>query len=228
MADKVSEASAAIIRQGDFFMQIFTVLLLAVGLSMDAFAVAICKGLSLREMKWHHAVICGCYFGGFQALMPLIGYYIGLLFAKIDWIDKASAWIAFGLLAVIGANMIRESFSKETEECDASFSPKAMLPMAVATSIDALAAGVAMYMDSVGDTGRQLNIFVQVLMIGVTTFLFSFVGVKVGNRFGRKYKSSAEFVGGCILILLGVKALLEGLGIVKFDLGEMLKSIFNL
>lgn len=209
-------------------MQFFSVFLLAVGLSMDAFAVAICKGLSLREMKWRHAVICGIYFGGFQALMPLIGYYIGSLFARISWIDKVSAWIAFGLLAVIGGNMIRESFSKEVEDCSCSFSPKTMLPMAVATSIDALAAGVAIYMDSVGDGAGQINIYLQILMIGVTTFLFSLVGVKVGNRFGRKYKSSAEFVGGCILILLGVKALLEGLGIIDLDLGGLLKSVFNM
>lgn len=209
-------------------MQIFTVLLLAVGLSMDAFAVAICKGLSLREMKLKHSLICGAYFGGFQALMPLIGYYIGMLFAQIEWIDKVSAWIAFGLLVIIGGNMIRESFSKEEEDCDASFSPAAMLPMAVATSIDALAAGVAMYMDSVGEASGSINVFVQVIMIGITTFLFSAAGVKVGNKFGSKYKSSAEFVGGCILILLGIKALLEGLGVIDLDLANILKNVFHI
>lgn len=186
------------------FLEIF---LLAVGLSMDAFAVSICKGLSVRKMKLKHALIAGAYFGGFQALMPLIGYYIGSQFA--DLITKFSHWVAFILLLIIGANMIRESFSKEEEECSDSFSPRAMLPMAVATSIDALAVGVALSLS----LGEGESIFPPVIIIGITTFLFSAVGVKIGNVFGDKYKSKAELVGGIILILLGVKLLLDGLGV---------------
>ena len=177
------------------FLEIFA---LAVGLSMDAFAVSICKGLSVRKMKLRHALIAGAYFGGFQALMPLIGYYIGSQFA--DLITK---------FLIIGANMIRESFSKEEDECSDSFSPRAMLPMAVATSIDALAVGVALSLS----LGEGESIFPPVIIIGITTFLFSAVGVKIGNVFGDKYKSKAELVGGIILILLGVKLLLDGLGV---------------
>ena len=174
---------------------------------MDAFAVSICKGLSVRKMKLRHALIAGAYFGGFQALMPLIGYYIGSQFA--DLITKFSHWVAFILLLIIGANMIRESFSKEEDECSDSFSPRAMLPMAVATSIDALAVGVALSLS----LWEGESIFPPVIIIGITTFLFSAVGVKIGNVFGDKYKSKAELVGGIILILLGVKLLLDGLGV---------------
>ena len=187
------------------FPEIFV---LAVGLSMDAFAVSICKGLSVRKMKLRHALIAGAYFGGFQALMPLIGYYIGSQFA--DLITKFSHWVAFILLLIIGANMIRESFSKEEDECSDSFSPRAMLPMAVATSIDALAVGVALSLS----LGEGESIFPPVIIIGITTFLFSAVGVKIGNVFGDKYKSKAELVGGIILILLGVKLLLDGLQVL--------------
>ena len=187
-------------------MNVWEILILAVGLSMDAFAVSICKGLSVNKVALKHPIIAGLYFGGFQALMPLIGYFIGSQFASL--INRFSHWIAFVLLLLIGANMIRESFGNEEEKVSDSFSFKTMLPMAIATSIDALAVGVALSLESGG-----LNIFASVSIIGIVTFIFSAVGVKIGNVFGSKYKSKAEFVGGCILILLGVKLLLDGLGV---------------
>ncbi len=184
------------------FLELF---LIAVGLSMDAFAVAICKGLSVRKLKFSHMLITGAYFGVFQAVMPLIGYYLGQTFES--YITSFDHWMAFVLLSLIGANMIRESFSKEEEEQNASFSFKTMLPLAVATSIDALAVGVTFGLM------QGVNIFSAVGLIGVTTFVFSFVGVKIGNVFGSKYKSKAELAGGIILILMGIKILLEHLGV---------------
>lgn len=184
------------------FLELF---LIAVGLSMDAFAVAICKGLSVRKLKFSHMLITGAYFGVFQAVMPLIGYYLGQTFES--YITSFDHWMAFVLLSLIGANMIRESFSKEEEEQNASFSFKTMLPLAVATSIDALAVGVTFGLM------QGVNIFSAVGLIGVTTFVLSFVGVKIGNVFGSKYKSKAELVGGIILILMGIKILLEHLGV---------------
>lgn len=189
-------------------MSLIESFILGVGLSMDAFAVSICKGLSVGKMKAKYALIAGAYFGGFQALMPLIGYYIGAQFA--DLITKYSHWVAFVILAIIGANMIRESFSKEKEETSASFSFKTMLPMAIATSIDALAVGVALSLSLSPDE----SIFLPVtLLIGLTTFVFSAAGVKIGNVFGDKFESKAEFAGGVILILVGLKLLLDGLGV---------------
>lgn len=191
-------------------MGIIEVLILSVGLAMDAFAVAICKGLSVKKLEVKHAVIVGLYFGGFQGIMPLIGYFLGSTFAS--YITKFSHWITFGLLVIIGINMIRESFGKDDEcECsDNSFSPKAMLPMAIATSIDAMATGVVMSIEG------GLNIFISVAIIALVTFIISAAGVKVGNVFGTRYKSKAEFVGGCVLVLLGVKFLLEGLNVINF------------
>lgn len=186
-------------------MGFFELFLIAVGLSMDAFAVAICKGLSVRKLKFSHMLITGAYFGVFQAIMPLIGYYLGQTFES--YITSFDHWIAFVLLSLIGANMIRESFSKDEEEQNASFSFKTMLPLAVATSIDALAVGVTFGLM------QGVNIFSAVGLIGVTTFVLSFVGVKIGNVFGSKYKSKAELVGGIILILMGIKILLEHLGV---------------
>lgn len=190
-----------------FFMDVLDILVMAVGLSMDAFAVAICKGLSVRKLQVNHAVIVGLWFGCFQALMPLAGYYLGSTFA--DLITKYSHWIAFGLLVLIGINMIREAFSKDEEKVNDSFSVKAMLPMAVATSIDALAVGVSLSL-----VENNFNIYISVGIIGLVTFIFSCIGVKIGNAFGTKYKSSAEFTGGCILIVIGLKILLSGLGII--------------
>jgi putative Mn2+ efflux pump MntP len=179
--------------------------ILAVGLSMDAFAVSICKGLSLGEIKPKHMITAGLWFGGFQAIMPLTGYMLGSIFA--DKVTKYAHWVAFILLAIIGGNMIKESFG-EDEEVDASMKPKEMLLLAVATSIDALAVGVSFAF-------LKVNILAAVSFIGVVTFVFSAVGIGIGSIFGAKYKSRAEFVGGVILILIGLKILLEGLGILK-------------
>lgn len=183
--------------------------LLAVGLSMDAFAVSICKGLAMKKATIKGAMTCGVWFGGFQALMPLIGFFLGALFA--DAIQAFDHWVAFGLLALIGVNMLREAFGKE-EECencgDADLSVKTMFVMAVATSIDALAVGISLAM------AGNVNIFVAIVLIGVTTCVLSAIGVKVGNVFGSRYEKKAEAAGGIILILLGVKILLEHLGVL--------------
>lgn len=184
-------------------MGILELFLLAVGLSMDAFAVAVCKGLALKQVKPAQMALVGLWFGGFQALMPVVGYFVGVQFK--DAITAIDHWIAFVLLAIIGGNMIREAFSKEEEEADASLSFKKMLPLAVATSIDALAVGVSFaFLD--------VQIGMAASFIGVVTFLLSAAGVKVGSLFGAKYKQRAELVGGAILVLLGVKILLEHLG----------------
>ena len=183
-------------------------LLLAVGLSMDAFAVSICKGLAMKKATLRGCMTCGLWFGGFQALMPTIGFFLGALFAEA--IEAFDHWVAFGLLALIGVNMLREAFGKEEcEECgDADLSVKTMFVMAVATSIDALAVGISLAM--AGDT----NIFVAAVLIGLTTCALSAIGVKVGNIFGSRYEKKAEAAGGIILILLGLKILLEHLGVL--------------
>ena len=190
-------------------MSLFDLFLIAVGLSMDAFAVSICKGLALRKIQFKHCAICGLWFGGFQALMPLIGFFLGTLFATA--IQVVDHWIAFGLLAIIGVNMLKEALSKE-EACDcggnADLSVKTMFVMAVATSIDALAVGISLAM--VGN----VNIFFAVTLIGICTCLLSMLGVKIGNVFGSRFENKAEIAGGVILILLGVKILLEHLGVL--------------
>ena len=184
-------------------MGFWELFILAVGLSMDAFAVSVCKGLSLGKIKAKHMCLAGIWFGGFQALMPLVGYFLGSFFA--DVITKYSHWIAFALLAFLGAKMIKESF--ESEELDDNMGWKIMLVLAVATSIDASAVGVTFaFLD--------VNILFAVIVIGVTTFAFSAAGVKIGSLFGEKYKSKAEIAGGIILILIGLKILLDGLGII--------------
>lgn len=180
--------------------------ILAVGLSMDAFAVSICKGLAMKKASWKAQLCCGAWFGGFQALMPLIGYFLGTLF--IDAISAIDHWVAFGLLVIIGVNMLREALGSEEETADADLSVKTMFLMAVATSIDALAVGISLAMAGVA------NIWLAVLLIGATTFVLSAIGVKVGNVFGSRYEKKAEIVGGVILILLGVKILLEHLGVI--------------
>ncbi len=184
-------------------MGFIELLSLAVGLSMDAFAVSICKGLSVIKVRPKHMLICGLYFGGFQALMPLIGYLLGVSFKSL--IASVDHWIAFVLLALIGANMIREAFSKDADEdVDASFGVKTMLLMAVATSIDALAVGVTFaFLD--------VSIAPAVSFIGIVTLVFSAAGVLIGNIFGAKWKNKAEFAGGAILILIGLKILIEHL-----------------
>lgn len=183
-------------------MSIIELFILALGLSMDAFAVSICKGLSVPKLQAKHCLICGIYFGGFQALMPLLGWLLGIRFQSL--ITNIDHWIAFVLLAVIGANMIKESFSKEEECPDASFGFKTMLTLAVATSIDALAVGVTFaFLD--------VAIVPAVLLIGATTFVCSAVGVKIGNVFGNRFQSKAEFLGGLVLIAIGLKILVEHL-----------------
>lgn len=180
---------------------------IAVGLSMDAFAVSVCKGLSVQKMKLSHALTCGVYFGGFQGLMPFIGYLLGSQFE--DMIVSIDHWVAFVLLGLIGLNMVKESREEGCETMDSSFGVKAMIPLAVATSIDALAIGVTFAF-------LRVNIFWAVTFIGIITFTLSSIGVKVGNVFGMKYKSKAEFAGGLILILMGTKILLEHLGFISF------------
>lgn len=185
-------------------------LLLAVGLSMDAFAVSVCKGLGMKKVTLKSQCICGAWFGGFQALMPLLGFLLGALFASA--IEAVDHWIAFGLLAIIGGNMLREAFDKEEcgccEQKSADLSVKTMFVMAVATSIDALAVGISLAM--AGD----VNIFLAVLLIGVITFGLSALGVRIGNLFGGRFEKKAEAAGGIILLLLGLKILLEHLGIL--------------
>jgi len=180
------------------FVELF---MIAVGLSMDAFAVSVCKGLSIEKMRSKYAVFAGCYFGGFQAIMPLLGYFLGIQFqAAITCFDH---WIAFVLLGCIGVNMLRESRDKE-KGCPASFEAKIMIPLAVATSIDALAVGVTFAF-------LNIQIIPAVLFIGAITFIFSACGVKVGNMFGNRFSSKAELIGGLILIVIGTKILIEHL-----------------
>ena len=183
-------------------MGLWELFLVAVGLSMDAFAVSVCKGLSVPKVQLKHSLICGSYFGLFQALMPLVGWLLGVQFQSM--ITSIDHWIAFVLLAVIGVNMIRESRDQE-EDVDCSFTPRAMLPLAVATSIDALAVGVTFAF-------LKVLILPAVTFIGVTTFLLSAIGVRVGAVFGARFRSGAELAGGVILVLMGLKILLEHLG----------------
>lgn len=180
-------------------MSIVELFVIAVGLSMDAFAVSVCKGLSTQRLRAQHCVICGLYFGGFQGLMPLVGWLLGVRFQNA--ITSVDHWIAFVLLTAIGVNMIRESRG-DAEHLDDSFQPGAMLPLALATSIDALAVGVTFAF-------LRVEIVPAVSFIGVTTFVLSAVGVKVGAVFGARFRSRAELAGGLILILMGLKILLE-------------------
>lgn len=181
-------------------MGVIELLLLAAGLSMDAFAVSVCKGLSVEKTEVKHMAITGLWFGGFQALMPLIGFFLGSAFTK--YISAIDHWVAFILLTLIGLNMIREAFSDSDEEVSNSFSFKPMFLMAVATSIDALAVGITFAF-------LKVNIFWAASIIGITTFLFSAAGIKIGGVFGCKFKSKAELAGGLVLIILGIKILLE-------------------
>ncbi len=182
--------------------------LLAVGLSMDAFAVSVCKGLSVKNAGVKEGAVCGMWFGGFQALMPLVGFFLGALFAEA--IEAFDHWVAFGLLAVIGINMLKEAFASD---CDcqgnnADMSAKTMFVMAVATSIDALAVGISLAM------AGNVNIVSAVILIGLTTFLLAGIGVKVGSHFGSRFEKKAQIAGGVILIALGLKILLEHTGVL--------------
>ena len=187
------------------FIELF---LIAVGLSMDAFAVSVCKGLSVKKVGVKHAALAGLYFGGFQFLMPVIGYLLGFRFESV--IETVDHWVAFVLLAFIGGNMVKESLSDEEEGADDSFAIKTMLVLAIATSIDALAVGITFALLP------NVHILTAISSIGVVTFLLSAVGLRVGNVFGLRYKSKAEMAGGIVLILIGLKILLEHLGILTF------------
>ena len=196
---------------GGFFVGIGELMLLAVGVSMDAFAVSICKGLAMKKATLKAGLTCGIWFGGFQALMPLIGFFLGTLFAGA--IEAVDHWVAFILLALIGVNMLKEAFSKECDCCenhDADLSVKTMFVMAVATSVDALAVGISLAM--AGD----VNIWLAALFIGLCTCGFSALGVKIGNVFGSRFEKKAQIAGGVILIMLGTKILLEHLHILPF------------
>ncbi len=186
-------------------MTLAELFIIAVALSMDAFAVAICKGLSVKRTTVKQALCVGGWFGAFQALMPLIGYLLGTTFAAL--ITAVDHWIAFVLLGLIGGNMIREAIKDDEEELDDSFTARTMFPLAIATSIDALATGVTF-------ATLGVDIVSAVLFIGVTTFTLSAIGLKVGNVFGAKFKSKAEFAGGLVLVLMGLKILLEHLGVI--------------
>ena len=179
-------------------------LLLSLGVSMDAFAVSVCKGLCVKKATIKESAICGIWFGGFQALMPLLGFFLGTLFAAA--IQKVDHWVAFGLLTVIGISMLKEAFEKEEVVCDVNstdFSFKTMFVMAVATSIDALAVGVTLAMT------ENVNIYLAVLLIGAFTFLMSAVGVKIGNVFGSRYEKPSQITGGGLLILWGLGILMK-------------------
>ena len=189
-------------------MGFWELLLLAIGVSMDAFAVSICKGLSLQKGSAKASLLCGSWFGGFQALMPLIGFFLGSLFAR--YIEAVDHWVAFCLLAILGFNMLKEAFSgcEECENHNDDLSFRTMLTMAIATSIDALAVGISLSM------AGNVHIFTAVALIGVVTFFFSAVGVQIGSAFGSKLQKKAQIAGGVILGLLGLKILLEHLGIL--------------
>lgn len=190
-------------------MSLLELFLIAVGLSMDAFSVSVCKGLTTKRFSWRMALVCGLWFGFFQALMPTIGYFLGAQFQEM--IEAYDHWIAFGLLFLIGTNMIREAVwgKKEEGESSGSLDFKTMFLLAIATSIDALAVGVSF-------ACIQVKLWSSVAIIGITTFLFSILGVKIGHLFGSKYEKSAGIFGGIILILIGLKILLEHLGIISF------------
>ena len=182
-------------------MGVVELLLIALGLSMDAFAVSVGKGLSVQKIKPRHSLSVGVWFGGFQALMPLVGYFLGVSFASM--VESFDHWIAFILLGIIGFNMIREALSDD--ECEVThpdFSARSMLMMAIATSIDALAVGVSFAF-------LHIDIWSAAAIIGVTTFILSVVGLRIGNIFGCRYKSKAELAGGAILMIMGVKIVVE-------------------
>lgn len=190
-------------------MGLSELILLAVGLSMDAFAVAVCKGLKMRKVNGQHTLVIALFFGGFQAIMPLIGWLLGRQFEQ--YITNVDHWIAFGLLVFIGGKMIREVFKNEEEEVigseEGKLELKELLILAIATSVDALAVGITFAF-------LQVTIWMPIFLIGMTTFILAIIGVVVGNKFGEKYKSKAEFAGGAILILIGFKILLEHLGML--------------
>ena len=188
-------------------MSIYEIIFIAVGLAMDAFAVSVCKGLAMKKIKWKSAIIIALYFGIFQALMPIIGFFLGSTFSNL--VQKIDHWIAFWLLSIIGINMIKESTDDELEKRNDKIDVKTMLILAVATSIDALAIGVTF-------SFFEVNVLLAITVIGIITFVLSILGVVIGNKFGDKLQNKAELIGGIILIGMGLKILLEHLGIINF------------
>ena len=188
-------------------MEIFEIIVIGIGLAMDAFAVSICKGLSMKKMNWKSAIIIALYFGVFQAGMPIIGYFLGTAFS--GFVESVDHWIAFILLSIIGGNMIKESTDDEVEKRNDKVDIKTMILLAIATSIDALAVGVTFAF-------FEVNLLQAIMIIGIITFVLSIIGVKIGNRFGDKFQNKAELTGGIILILIGLKILLEHLEIINF------------
>ena len=188
-------------------MNFLEIIIVALSLSMDAFAVSICKGLSMKKIYFKNVIIIALYFGIFQAVMPIIGYLFGISAAEI--VKKIDHWISFILLLIIGINMIKNSFDTENEKDDDIISVKVMVPLAVATSIDALAVGVTFAF-------LNTNILLSAPVIGTITFILSLIGVKFGNKFGDKFQKKAEIMGGIVLILIGLKILLEHLKIINF------------
>lgn len=185
-------------------MKLIEIFIIAIALGMDSFAVSVCKGLSMKKMDWKKAGIIGLYFGGFQALMPLIGYSLGYKFESV--VVSIDHWIAFILLAAIGINMIKEALSKESESWNDDINFRTMIVLAIATSIDALAVGITFAF-------LKVNLVLALVIIGIVAFLLSVIGVKIGNKFGDKYEKKAELAGGIILIFMGLKILLEHLGV---------------
>lgn len=188
-------------------MGIIEILLISIGLGMDSFAVSVCKGLSMKKMDWKKAIVIGLYFGGFQALMPVIGYFLGKGFENT--IASIDHWVAFILLGFIGIKMIKDALKKESENSNDKVDFKTMIVLAIATSIDALAVGITFAF-------LNVNIVQAVSIIGIVAFVLSMLGVKIGNIFGDKYEKKAELIGGIILILMGLKILLEHLNIINF------------
>ena len=190
---------------GEIKMELFEIIAIGIGLAMDAFAVSICKGLSMKKIDWKKAIIIALYFGIFQALMPVLGYFLGSTFSS--FVQSVDHWIAFILLAIIGGNMIKDSTDDEVEKRNDKVDVKTMLLLAIATSIDALAVGVTFAF-------FEVNLLLSISIIGIITFVLSFLGVIIGNKFGDKFQNRAELTGGIVLIIIGLKILLEHLGIL--------------
>ena len=188
-------------------MGLIEIIFIGIGLAMDAFAVSVCKGLSMKKINWKNAIIIAIYFGIFQALMPVVGYFLGTAFSSI--VESVDHWIAFILLAAIGGNMIKESTDDEEEKRNDNVDFKTMIILAIATSIDALAVGVTFAF-------FKVNLVLAIILIGIITFALSILGVIIGNKFGDKLQNKAELTGGVILILIGLKILLEHLGVLVF------------
>lgn len=202
---QIAPSPLANIMIGEKKMELFEILVIAIGLAMDAFAVSVCKGLSMKKIDWKKAIIIAVYFGTFQALMPVFGYFLGSSFSA--FVQKVDHWIAFILLSIIGVNMIKESTDDELEKRNDNVDFKTMVVLAIATSIDALAVGVTFAF-------FEVNILLAISIIGIITFILSIFGVIIGNKFGDKFQNKAELTGGIILIIIGLKILLEHLGIL--------------